>query len=180
MNVILEVNAISAKPKEYSGSSIWSFMYALRSIRGNTVRSIGIVLILASGVSLAPAIMNWTSTGIRIALDDYVEDTVYQFGIQPHEANDLEGYQGLVEAHEICKRHPWVGKTHQVLSTVCLVDGHLNPDLTYLFNIDYFYWIYGVKDASVLMVNNDMLETWEPFFEWEGKLSIGVNECVVS
>ncbi|MGY5876535.1 MAG: ABC transporter permease [Candidatus Thorarchaeota archaeon] len=168
------------KYNEYSGSSIWSFMYALRAIRGNTLRSIGIVLILASGVSLAPAIMNWTSTGISIALDDYVENSVYQFGIQPHEPNDLEGYQGLMEAHEICEAHPWVKKTHQVLSTVCLVDGHLQPEFTYPFNFDYFYQVYGVKDASALMVNNDMLETWEPFFKWEGELRIGLNECVVS
>ena len=60
---------------QYRGSSLWPLQYALRSIRGNSLKSIGIVLILASGVSLAPAVMTWTATGIRIALDEYIDDS---------------------------------------------------------------------------------------------------------
>ncbi len=137
------------------------------------------ILILASGVSIAPAVMTWTATGIRIALDDYIDDSIYQMGVRVKSLNDPTALQALSEIEHVCERNPWIGNYTRILTTACLVDGHLNPTMQYSFNLDYFYG-YGMKDASVILADNDMLEDWAPIFEWEGKFQINENQAIVS
>ncbi|MHA2261125.1 MAG: FtsX-like permease family protein [Candidatus Thorarchaeota archaeon] len=158
---------------------MWPVAYALSSLRRNSMRNMGITLIMAFAISLAPAVMNWSATEIRIETEQFVNQTVYQLGFQPELWEGIDGFQGYLQAEALCDGHPWVRRVDRVLSTACLVDGHLWPDYLYALNENLLY-AKGMKDARVIFATNDLLQTWMPQFDWRGKMQIDINETVVS
>lgn len=159
-------------------SRLWPIMYAFQSLRSSSLHNTGIAIILALGVSLVPSVMHWTSTGIRIETNDFVHDTVYQVGMKPIDYESEGGYDELLNAERIYSNHPWVKRIDRIMSTICIVDGHLQNTDNYPFNQDLYY-LTGYKDARVVVTNESTLQQWEPLFEYEGQFQISANEAVV-
>jgi ABC-type antimicrobial peptide transport system permease subunit len=143
------------------------------------LRNVGIVLLLAFGVSLAPTVMTWSSTGIKIEITQFVEDTIYQIGVQPALWSEASGFDGYYEAEQYYLQHQWVKRVDRVLSTACYVDGHLWPDRMYNLNEQLLY-AQGLQDARLILVTNETLEVWKPQFQWNGSPQLGPNEVAVS
>lgn len=163
----------------FRGSGLWPIAYAVSSIRKNASKSIGIAVILGLGLSLIPAVMTWTSTGIRIEVNEFVDETVYQLGMKPINYEEANGYDLLLAAEQLYSSHPWVKSIDRILSTVCIVDGPPEAAEVYPLNQDLYY-TQGYKDARIILADSNTLERWKPLFNWRGDFRIGTNQVVVS
>ncbi|MFW9918837.1 MAG: FtsX-like permease family protein [Candidatus Thorarchaeota archaeon] len=159
-------------------SRLWPIAYAVQSLRSNGLHNAGIAIILALGVSLIPAVMNWTSTGIRIETNAFVDDTVYQVGMKPIDYEAEGGYDELLQAEEVFSSHPWVKSIDRMMSTICIVDGHMQNTDSYPLNQDLYY-VQGYKDARIILANESTLQRWKPLFDYSGEFRISSNEIIV-
>ena len=82
--------------KILKGNKVWALSYALTSLRTYKVRNVGIALILAISVAIPTTVFAWTDTGTRLAVEDYFDNTAYQFSIQ--NIADNRDYSHLYDA----------------------------------------------------------------------------------
>ena len=161
------------------GSLWWPLFHGMSSIKGKKARNLGLIVILTLGITLIPSIMTWTSTGIKVSVDEFIDDTVYQLGIRSNDPNSALGYYRFLEAEEALINNPKAERVDRLVSSVGLVNGHLDPNVTYSFNQDLFY-LTGNKDARVIFVSSETISRWEPLFTYEGKMDIAIDETIVS
>ncbi|MHA1936193.1 MAG: hypothetical protein ACW97A_13025 [Candidatus Thorarchaeota archaeon] len=57
--------------KLLKGSSSWSLVYALSSLKNYPLRNAGIAIILAIGIALPTTVFAWTETGTTLVIDDF-------------------------------------------------------------------------------------------------------------
>ncbi|MHA1637151.1 MAG: FtsX-like permease family protein [Candidatus Thorarchaeota archaeon] len=162
----------------YIASIKWSISHGFKSITGNKTRSLGLVLILSLGITLIPSLMTWSSTGIKIELEDYIDESVYQLGIRSAMPESSISYHRYVEAETILINHPMVERVDRLISTIGLVMGNYRPFITYTFNEDLFYTT-GVKDVRVIFASPDMISNWASLLTFEGNNQIEEDETIV-
>jgi ABC-type antimicrobial peptide transport system permease subunit len=173
---------IVAKKKNQSkllrGNRLWPINYALLSLKHNRTRNVGIALVLAISIALPTTVFSWTNTGTRLAIRDYFDHNAYQFSIQ--NKPDVPIYSRLFEAQELVLQSPFTEYAQVTPSTVGIlrVDG-ITPEWEayYMTGMNY---AEGIKDGRVIVVTPDILKVWSTEIIWEGNLSIGPGEILVS
>lgn len=158
---------------------MWPVAYSISSINRSKMRSIGIIIILGLGISLIPSVMNWTSTGILIEVQDYIDDSMYQLGVRGTDVNTEIGRIRFERAIDYINESPIFSSIEQLTDTVCIVDGHTMNQTTYFLNQDLFY-AQGVKDARLILADNEILSKWSQVFTYTGNMSLQHDEAIVS
>jgi hypothetical protein len=160
------------------GNRLWAIGYAITSMRTNKVRNIGIALILAISISIPMTIFAWTTTGTRLAVEDYFDQNSYQFSIQ-NEAGSYD-YSHLFAAQEFIMSSPYAEYAHITPSTVGIfrMDG-TTPEWDAYHLVDQNY-AQGIKDCRVLIVDNEILSVWFNEMEFTGNSTLSPGEVIVS
>ena len=170
-------------PQE-KGNYFFALRYALTSLRHDSIRNAGIALVLAIGISLPSTVFIWTSTGARIALHEYLSDRSYQYAVQPR-PNEYRNERIMDDAQEFLEKNSLISMVHKPLSTICILSG---TGISDWYNYGPFmtdYWgrcvySFGIKDAQLFMVTNEMLNLWEDEFSYRGKFNMSDGEILVS
>ncbi|MFW9977182.1 MAG: FtsX-like permease family protein [Candidatus Thorarchaeota archaeon] len=178
----------------FKGSNRWPLQYAFSSMRRNSLRTAGIALMLAVGVTLPSTVFTWSSTGIWLTTRDYFANNIYQMRIghsaipqdtmTPTQIAYLNTYRDeqvaamrLARSYSIIERVDFVPTT---LGLVNSIDGE-----RYLPMLSY-YTMYGqnyrdgIKDCRVIVVNSSLLDLWGPEFLCDGTFNVAKDEIVVS
>ena len=160
------------------GNPLWSFGYAITSIKTYKVRNMGIALVLAISVALPTAVFAWTNTGSRLAVETYFDENSYQFSIQlaPGERN----YSHLNDAQNLALSSPYAEYAHITPSTVGILrmDG-ITPEWD-AYGMGWPNYANGIKDCRVIVVNNEILDVWSNELEITGNSTLRLGEVLVS
>jgi ABC-type antimicrobial peptide transport system permease subunit len=160
------------------GNRLWPISYALSSLRRNRARNIGITLVIVISIALPTTVSTWSNTGMRLAIHDYFDSDVYQFSIQS--GPDSFSYSNLFQALNLTMKSPFVEYAHITPSTVGIlrIDGVTSDyDAYYTTGVNY---AHGIKDARVVVVTPEILQAWSTSFVWEGNITLGPGEILVS
>ncbi|MFW9834904.1 MAG: FtsX-like permease family protein [Candidatus Thorarchaeota archaeon] len=160
------------------GNPLWAIGYAITSMRTNKVRNIGIALILAISIAIPMTIFAWTTTGTRLAVEDYFDQNSYQFSIQ-NEAGFYD-YSHLFAAQELIMSSPYAEYAHITPSTVGIfrMDGTTPEWEAYYIGTQNY--AQGIKDCRVLIVDNEILSVWSNEMEFTGNTTLSPGEVIVS
>ncbi|MCK5238580.1 MAG: ABC transporter permease, partial [Candidatus Thorarchaeota archaeon] len=163
-------------------------------MRKNSVRTAGIVIMLAFGVALPSTVFTWSSTGIGITVQDYFEDNTYQvrigyaFQATPDmnllDVSYMNGYRSnQIDALEKASTFPFVERTDIVPTTIGLL---FDVNGVNTAPVDTSYWMWnpnyrdGFKDCRVIVTDNELLDRWKKEFEYQGNFSVLPGEVIVS
>ncbi len=172
------MNMAKKNKKMLKGNRLWAIGYALTSLKIYKVRNIGIALILAISIAIPTAVFAWTDTGTRIAVEDYFDNTAYQFSVQNVPGNS--DYSHLFDAQEQFATSPFIEYAHITPSTVGILrlDGittewneYRRTSLNYLL---------GIKDARVIAVTPDILDVWSSELDYTGNFSLTSGQIIVA
>ncbi|MDH4213607.1 MAG: hypothetical protein OEV85_06770 [Candidatus Thorarchaeota archaeon] len=160
------------------GNRLWPINYALSSLKNNRTRNMGIALILAISIALPTTVFSWTNTGTRLAIRDYFDQNAYQFSIQNGAGSQV--YSRLFDAQALALESLFTEYAHITPSTVGIlrVDG-ITPEWEAYYTTGMNY-AQGIKDGRVIVVTPEILEVWSTEIAWEGNLSLGPGEILVS
>ncbi|MGY5854884.1 MAG: FtsX-like permease family protein [Candidatus Thorarchaeota archaeon] len=160
------------------GSPWWSFSYAVVSLKNYPLRNIGIALILSMGVALPTTVFIWTSTGTVIGVENFFDKYPIQMALEPRYGEtwlsaDMEGARAFSDAHR------FIDTTYTVPTTIGILVGDFFPEWS------YYHWLannyaQGVKDARTLLVTNELLETIDGSFDYEGNFTLQPGQILVS
>ncbi|MFW9805367.1 MAG: FtsX-like permease family protein [Candidatus Thorarchaeota archaeon] len=160
------------------GNPLWAIGYAITSMKNNKVRNVGIALILAISVAVPTTIFAWTTTGSRLAVEDYFDTNSYQFSIQ--NAAGSYDYSHLFEAQDLIMGSPFAEYAHITPSTVGIfrMDGTTPEWDSYYTGIPNY--AQGLKDCRVIIVSNEIISVWANELEFSGNTTINPGEVLVS
>jgi ABC-type antimicrobial peptide transport system permease subunit len=165
--------------KQYTGNRSWPLIYAASSMRNYSIRNLGIALVLAIGISLPTTVFIWSYTGTEQAVFDYFNETSYFMSLSPRPEYDYRT-SGLETANTLADGNVYINTAHLVPSSVgVLLDGDMSfYNARYsISNVNYFY---GIKDARIFLVTNEMLDAWSTELNYNGSFSLSVGEVIVS
>ncbi len=162
----------------HGGSRWWPLSYAILSIRTNTVRNMGIVLVLAIGISLPSMVFVWASSGTVITIEDYFSRNLYQMSIEPDNGQTFAS-SDMADAISLANRSGLVETTDVVLSTVGILQGDSIPTWSY-YSMYATNYLYKIKDMRVIFVTNGLLARWSDEFSWRGNFSLSLHQVLVS
>ncbi len=160
------------------GSSLWSFAYALTSLRNYPIRNMGIAVVLAIGVALPTTVFVWTETGTSLTVTDYFDSTAYQLAMKPKTGQNY-GSSHMEAAVEALSGHQYVEGVDVVPSTVGILVGESIPDWSSysMYGLNY---ILGIKDMRVLFLTEGALERWSMHLDYQGNSSLALGQILVS
>lgn len=160
------------------GNPLWAIGYAITSMKNYKVRNIGIALVLAISVAIPTTIFAWTTTGSRLAVEDYFDQNSYQFSIQ----NDagFYDYSHLFEAQDLIMGSPFAEYAHITPSTVGIfrMDGTTPEWEAYYTGVPNY--ALGIKDCRVIIASNEIISIWANELEFTGNTSLSPGEVLVS
>ena len=163
----------------YTGNKSWPFIYAVASLKNYSLRNAGIALVLAIGISIPTSVFVWSYTGVEQAVFDYFGETSYFMSLSPRPQFDFRT-SGLETANELAEENVYIEASHLVPSSVgVLLEGDMSFYNTRysISNVNYFY---GIKDARVFLVTNEMLDVWSTELNYVGNFSLSAGEAIVS
>ncbi|UCE10128.1 MAG: FtsX-like permease family protein [Candidatus Thorarchaeota archaeon] len=166
------------KPKTPKGSSRWALFYAVSSLRNYPLRNMGIALILAIGVALPTTVFAWSNTGIEIAIGDYFSENAYQMRFQ-RQSSALYSRAEQEALVASVNNHPYIDFVHQVPSTICILSGDGLPTWS-SYDMRGLNYLLGIKDARVILVNDNILGNWTQEFTYRGNFSLKSGQVLVS
>jgi ABC-type antimicrobial peptide transport system permease subunit len=160
------------------GNRLWPLGYALSSLRSNRTRNIGIALVIAISIALPTTVSAWSDTGMRLAVRDYFNSSVYQFSIQSKSTSF--SYSNLFKARDLVLTSPFVEYAQITPSTVGILNiSGVTPEWDRYYTNDVNY-AYGIKDTRVVVMTPEILQVWSSSLQWEGNLTLGPGEILVS
>ncbi|MGY5859588.1 MAG: FtsX-like permease family protein [Candidatus Thorarchaeota archaeon] len=164
--------------KILKGNKVWALSYALTSLRTYKVRNVGIALILAISVAIPTTVFAWTDTGTRLAVEDYFDNTAYQFSIQ--NIADNRDYSHLYDAQELIGSSSYIEYAHVTPSTVGLLRiDNVTTDWEE-YRIGALNYLLGIKDTRVISVTPDILDVWSTELDYTGNFSLSSGQILVS
>ncbi|MHA1903472.1 MAG: ABC transporter permease [Candidatus Thorarchaeota archaeon] len=159
------------------GSSSWSLVYALSSLRNYPLRNAGIAVILAIGIALPTTVFVWTETGTTLVIDDFFSNAAYQMRLDPVGENlDLMQVDTMVS---LAQSSPFIEDVDRLTSTVGILQGEGIPEWD-LYSYTGLMYANGIKDGRVIFVTNQLLANWSIEFNYSGNFSLSVGEVLVS
>ncbi|MHA1135290.1 MAG: ABC transporter permease [Candidatus Thorarchaeota archaeon] len=168
----------SKQKKILTGNRLWSFSYALTSLRTYKVRNMGIALILAISVAIPTTVFAWTDTGTRLAIIDYFDNNSYQFSVQNIVGNF--DYSHLYEAQELIDASSYVEYAHVVPSTAGILRLDNITTEWEEYRIGGLNYLNGIKDMRVISVTPDILDVWSSELDYSGNFSLSSGQILVS
>jgi len=169
---------VKKNKKMMKGNRLWAIGYALTSLRIHKVRNIGIALILAISIAIPTAVFAWTDTGTRIAVEDYFDNTAYQFSVQNRPDNP--NYNHLFDAQEQITSNPFVEYAHIVPSTIGILRlDNITREWNEYSRTGLNYYL-GIKDTRVIAVTPNILDVWSSELDFTGTFSITPGQIIVS
>jgi ABC-type antimicrobial peptide transport system permease subunit len=154
-------------------------IYALSSMKNYSIRNLGIAVVLAIGISLPTTVFIWSHTGVEHAVFDYFSETSYFMSLSADPGYDFYT-SGLEGATEFASGNIYVESVHLIPSSICvLLEGDMSSYHNFysIYNVNYFY---GIKDARVILVTNDMLDAWSAEMVFTGNFSLSLGEVIIS
>jgi len=123
-------------------------------------------------------IFAWTTTGSRLAVEDYFEVNSYQFSIQNEPG--FRDYSHLFDAQDLIMSSPFAEYAHITPSTVGIfrMDG-VTPEWE-AYYIGTQNYAQGIKDCRVLIVDNEILSVWSNELVFTGNSTLSPGEVLVS
>ncbi|MBS3793745.1 MAG: ABC transporter permease [Candidatus Thorarchaeota archaeon] len=166
------------KPRMRGGNPFWPPLHAFRSLKNYPIRNMGIVLVLAIGIALPTTIFAWTTTGTRIAVEDYFAEEPYHLVARPKPGHSYSS-SSMEAAKQSLNEHPYTEFIHLVPSTIGILAGDSISNWT-SYSATGLNYANRIKDMRVLFVTNDILDTWENDFKYDGAFSLEYGRILVS
>ncbi|MFX1475619.1 MAG: ABC transporter permease, partial [Promethearchaeota archaeon] len=160
-----------------TGSGWYVVSYVGGSVRKHKMRTLSLLLGVVIGVALVASVFVWTDTGTRVAIDDYFEDNIFQFSVQPIHTNppSISAIQTWARAQYLTESSYIVHSTYGFLGI-----GDMNDSAPYMPASAPYPYSYDIKDAEVLFVSNDLLAVIEKKSNVTGSFSVEPDQCLVS
>ncbi len=173
------MNQVTESPRgslNTTGSRRYIASYVGNSIRKHKARSLSLLLGIVIGVSLVASVFVWTDTGTRVAIDDYFEANLYQFGVQQRYEYPVNTQLIFQVQEEFSSQSIYESSTVIYHSKGILNGTHLNASAPYL----PFPYENGIKDLQTFFVENSFLIRVQEKFNYTGSFSIQPGQCLVS
>ena len=163
----------------YTGNRSWPIIYAISSLKNYSIRNVGVAVVLAIGISLPTTVFVWSYTGVEQAVFDYFGETSYFMSLSPRPEFDFRS-SGMETASMLADGNVYIDDAHLVPTSVGVL---LHGDMSFynmrysISNVNYFY---GIKDARIFLVTNEMLDAWSTELDFTGNFSLSVGDVIVS
>ncbi len=166
------------QPKLLKGNPWWAVSYALTSLKNYPLRNMGIALVLSLGVALPTTVFVWTSSGTQLVVSDYFNENIYQLYLRPGSGESYTS-SNMAGAIAWLENHKYVERVDLLPSTVGILQGESIPSWSDYSRYRTNY-AYGIKDGRIMLVTDEMLDTWVSEFTYSGNFSLTTGKILVS